>query len=156
MEGVVAKRLSSPYQPGERSSDWQKLKLEHQQFVLGGFRGNGADGVDALLVGYYDEKKLMFAGKVRAGMVPHVRRELFKQLEPLQVAKCPFINLPDAKQSRWGGGVTPEEMAELHWVRPKLVAQIRFQEWTAEGRLRLPKFLGLRTDKAATAVRRTP
>jgi len=66
----VAKRRDSVYQAGERSADWVKLKLQHQQeFVVGGFRGNGADGVDALIVGYYEHKKLRFAGKVRAGMV---------------------------------------------------------------------------------------
>jgi hypothetical protein len=75
-----------------------------QEFVVGGFRGTGADGVDALIVGYYENKHLRFSGEVRAGMVPHVRRELFKKLAPLHAAKCPFVNLPDAKRSRWGGG----------------------------------------------------
>jgi bifunctional non-homologous end joining protein LigD len=155
LEGVVAKHKSSPYQAGERSSDWQKLKLEHaQEFVIGGYRGNAADGVDALLVGYYDQKQLRFAGKVRAGMIPPVRRSLWKQLQPLSVKTCPFVNLPDAPQSRWGGGVTPEQMREMNWVKPRLLAQIRFQEWTTEGRLRLAKYLGLRTDKNATDVHR--
>jgi DNA ligase D-like protein (predicted ligase) len=136
LEGVVAKRKDSTYQPGERSADWVKLKLEHQQeFVIGGYRPDGAK-VDALLVGYYEGKELRFAGKVRAGMVPHIRRELLNKLEPLEITECPFINLPDAKSSRWGGGVTADQMSEMHWTRAKLVAQIRFVEWTAEGRLR--------------------
>src|SRR6202035_4788024 len=103
-EGVLAKRRDSTYQAGERSADWVKFKLQRQQeFVVGGFRGNRADGVDALMVGYYDGRKFRFAGKVRAGMVPHVRRELLKKLMSYKASKCPFVNLPDAKRSRWGG-----------------------------------------------------
>jgi DNA ligase D-like protein (predicted ligase) len=155
LEGVIAKRKDSIYQPGERSADWVKLKLERQQeFVIGGYRPAGSQGVDALLVGYYEGRDLRFAGKVRAGLVPHVRRELRKQLEPLEIDECPFVNLPDAKSSRWSGGITADQMSEMHWVRPKLVARIRFVEWTAEGRLRHAAFLGLRTDKAAKMVRR--
>jgi DNA ligase D-like protein (predicted ligase) len=102
LEGVIAKRKDSIYQPGERSGDWLKLKLEHQQeFVIGGYRPDGSKGVDALLVGYYEGRDLRFAGKVRAGMVPHDRRELLKKLKPLEVNDCPFVNLPDATSSRW-------------------------------------------------------
>jgi bifunctional non-homologous end joining protein LigD len=155
LEGIIAKRRDSLYQPGERSSDWVKLKLEKQQeFVIGGYRPDGANGVDALLVGYYKGKSLLFAGKVRAGMVPHVRRELFKQLKPLRITECSFANLPDSVTGRWGGGITAAQMAEMHWIRPQRVAQIRFAEWTSEGRLRLAKYLGLRDDKAARDVRR--
>ena len=75
LEGVVAKRKDSLYEPGERSDAWQKLKLENQQeFVIGGYRPAGSSGIDALLVGYYDDSGLRFAGKVRAGFVPHLRR----------------------------------------------------------------------------------
>jgi bifunctional non-homologous end joining protein LigD len=157
LEGVIAKRRDSTYQPGERSSDWVKLKLERQQeFVIGGYRPDGARGVDALLVGYYEDGALRFAGKVRAGMVPHVRRDLLNKLKPLEVKECPFVNLPDVRASRWGGGVTAQQMSEMNWTRPDLVAQIRFVEWTAEGRLRHAAFLGLRDDKAAEDVRREP
>ena len=155
LEGVIAKRRDSLYQPGERSNDWVKLKLDKQQeLVIGGYRPDGSQGIDALLVGYYEAGSLQFAGKVRAGMVPHVRRELLKGLKPLQVGDCPFANLPDTDNGRWGGGVTSAQMAEMHWVRPELVAQIRFVEWTAEHRLRHAKFLGLRDDKPAIEVRR--
>jgi bifunctional non-homologous end joining protein LigD len=155
LEGVIAKRKDSIYQPGERSSDWVKLKLERQQeFVIGGYRPDGVNGVDALLVGYYEGKELRFAGKVRAGMVPHNRRELASKLKPLRIAECPFSNLPDSDTGRWGGGVTADQMAEMTWVRPQLVVQIRFVEWTAEGRLRHAKFLGLRDDKAPPEVGR--
>ena len=153
LEGVIAKRKSSPYQPGERSGDWVKLKLECQQeFVIGGYRNDGAGGVDALLVGYYEGRALRFAGKVRAGMVPHTRRELRARLRPLEVADCPFVNLPDATASRWGGGITAAQMTEMNWTRAELVVQISFVEWTAAGRLRHAKFLGLRRDKAAKDV----
>jgi bifunctional non-homologous end joining protein LigD len=157
IEGVIAKRRDSTYQPGERSSDWVKFKLERQQeFVIGGYRDDGANGLDALLVGYYDGQELRFAGKVRAGLVPHVRREILGKLKPLQVKECPFGNLPDVDVGRWGGGITAEQMHEMRWTTPQLVAQIRFVEWTAESRLRHAAFLGLRLDKSAREVRREP
>jgi DNA ligase D-like protein (predicted ligase) len=155
LEGVVAKRKDSPYEPGERSGTWQKLKLERQQeFVIGGYRPDGSNSVDALLVGYFDEQKLRFAGKVRAGLVPHVRRELAGKLKGLQLNRCPFIDLPTEGSSRWGGGVSAEDMQEITWTKPELVAQIQFVEWTAENRLRHSRFLGLRRDKIAKEVRR--
>lgn len=155
LEGIVAKRKDSIYVPGERSTDWQKLKLELQQeFVVGGYRPIGS-AIDALLVGYYQDKDLHFAGKVRAGSVPHVRRQLFDELKPIRTDLCPFSDLPSPTgSSRWGGGVTAEEMKEMEWVKPKIVAQIRFVEWTAEGRLRQAKFLGLRQDKPAREIHR--
>jgi len=154
LEGVVAKRRDSLYEPGERSDAWQKLKLENQQeFVIGGYRP-GSNGIDALLVGYYDEHGLRFAGKVRAGFVPHLRREVLKALKPHCVDDCPFVDLPNPKSSRWAGGVMADEMREMQWVRPELVAQVRFVEWTAEGRLRHAAFLGMRKDKSASEVRR--
>jgi bifunctional non-homologous end joining protein LigD len=157
LEGVIAKRKDSAYQPGERSNDWVKLKLERQQeFVIGGYRPDGTIGFDALLVGYYQGKKLLFAGKVRAGLIPHVRREVLAGLKPLRTSRCPFANLPDAEIARWGGGISAEQMREMQWTEPQLVAQIRFTEWTAENRLRHAAFLGLRIDKTASEVRREP
>jgi len=155
IEGVIAKRRDSIYQPGERSSDWVKFKLEQQQeFVIGGYRPEGVTGLDALLVGYHEGKKLQFAGKVRAGFTPHIRRDLVDKLRPLAVSECPFANLPDASTGRWAGGITAPQMREMRWARPELVAQIRFTEWTADNRLRHAAFLGLRFDKAAKEVRR--
>jgi bifunctional non-homologous end joining protein LigD len=152
IEGVIAKRKDSSYQPGERCGNWLKLKLEQQQeFVIGGYRPDGG-GFDALLVGYYQGKALQFAGKVRAGIVPYVRRELAAKLKPLHSSGCPFANLPDASRGRWGGGVTAEDMHEMRWTKPQLVAQIKFVEWTADGRLRHAVFLGLRNDKPAAKV----
>ena len=97
---------------------------------------------------------MRFAAKVRAGLIPHLRRSLLQDLKPLRTARCPFSNLPDTDTSRWGGGVTAAEMKTLQWVKPKLLTQIRFVEWTAEGRLRHAKFLSLRTDKSAKDVHR--
>jgi len=155
LEGVIAKRKDSVYQPGARSPDWVKLKLECQQeFVIGGYRPDGSAGIEALLVGYYDGQDLRFAGKVRAGLVPYVRRELRNKLSPLEIKECSFVNLPDAAASRWGSGITVGQMAQMRWTRPKLVAQIRFLEWTAERRLRHASFLGLRHDKHAQEVHR--
>jgi bifunctional non-homologous end joining protein LigD len=154
LEGVVAKRASSRYDAGLRGESWVKLKLEQQQeFVIGGYRP-GPHGVDALLVGYYRNKALAFAGKVRAGFTPHLRRDVAGVLQPLHAARCPFADLPNSKTSHWGGGVTAEQMAEMQWVKPIRVAQIRFVEWTADGHLRHAAFLGLRDDKRAADVRR--
>ena len=133
LEGVIAKRKESLYVLGERSDAWQKLKLENQQeFVVGGYRP-GSNGVDALLVGYYDRSGLRFAGKVRAGRVPHLRREVFKALKPHRADECPFVDLPQSKSSRWGGGVTADEMREMQWVRPELGARIR--SWSGRQRV---------------------
>jgi bifunctional non-homologous end joining protein LigD len=147
LEGVIAKRARSRYVAGERSDAWVKLKLDKQQeFVVGGYRP-GPHGVDALLVGYYAGRDLLFAGKVRAGFTPHLRRDVHAVLRPLHAGRCPFANLPEARSSRWGGGVTAEQMPEMTWVAPKLVVQVRFVEWTGDSHLRHAAFLGVRQDK---------
>jgi DNA ligase D-like protein (predicted ligase) len=153
LEGVIAKRRDSRYDAGQRSGLWVKLKLDRQQeFVVGGYRP-GPHGVDALLVGFYEGRDLRFAGKVRAGFTPHLRREVADVLRPLHSLTCPFADLPNARTAHWGGGVTAEQMAEMTWVKPRIVAQIRFVEWTADHHLRHAAFLGLRTDKQAREVR---
>jgi DNA ligase D-like protein (predicted ligase) len=154
LEGVVAKRRSSRYAAGQRGGAWVKLKLDKQQeFVVGGYRP-GPHGVDALLVGVFERRELRFAGKVRAGFTPRLRRDVFAALEPLHTERCPFADLPNAKPSRWGGGVTTDQMREMRWVSPQLVAQIRFVEWTTDSHLRHAAFLGLRTDKAPRTITR--
>jgi len=154
LEGVIAKRRNSRYESGLRSGAWCKVKLDRQQeFVVGGYR-RGPLGVDALVVGYHEGDGLRFAAKVRAGFTPHLRREVFERLKRLHHSTCPFSDLPTTGPTHWGGGVTPEQMSEMQWVTPVVVAQVRFVEWTAEGHLRHSAFLGLREDKPASQVRR--
>jgi DNA ligase D-like protein (predicted ligase) len=152
LEGVVAKRRDSKYVPGTRTDHWRKFRTDRQQeFVIGGYRP-GDYGVDALLVGYYAEGTLRFAAKIRAGFTPRLRRDVCDRLQPLLRRACPFSDLPSSGTAHWGGGVTAEQMREIQWVKPQLLAQVRFVEWTAEGHLRHAAFLGLRDDKAPLDV----
>ena len=152
LEGAVAKRTDSRYEPGERSDAWLKVKFQlAQEFVIGGFTPDG-DRVDALVVGYYDKKRLMAAGKVRAGLRPPARRALAATLLRLKRATCPFVNLPNSTHGRWGEGITAEDMARVVWVKPSLVAQVAFTEWTEGGSLRHARFIALRADKRAADV----
>ena len=154
LEGVVAKRRRSFYEPGRRSDAWKKVRFAtHQEFVIGGYKPNAAN-FDSLIVGYYEGSALMAAAKVRSGFTPLLRASLFERLRPLVAKRCPFANLPTSRTSHWGQGITAEEMDALVWVKPKLVAQISFTEWTRDGSLRHAAFLGLREDKAARDVRR--
>jgi bifunctional non-homologous end joining protein LigD len=153
LEGVVAKRRDSPYIPGARSAAWIKVRFNRrQEFVVGGYRPSGRT-FDSILVGYYDQKQqLCFVAKVRAGFRPVSRTALFAALHPM--ARCPFANLPQQGRGRWGEGIGPEDMTELRWVRPALVVEVAFVEWTDAGMLRHPAFVGIRTDKAPSDVRR--
>jgi DNA ligase D-like protein (predicted ligase) len=147
LEGVVAKRRDSRYEPGKRSPAWQKLKLQQrQEFVIGGYKPEG-HVFQSLVVGYYVDRALRFAGRVRSGLTPAQRAALFERLKRLGTSKCPFIDLPTGKTSHWGEGVTEEDMKKLKWVRPRMVAEIAFTEWTRDGHLRHSRFVGLRDDK---------
>jgi ATP-dependent DNA ligase len=98
------------------------------------------------------EKELIYVAHVRNGFVPTTRRQVFARLRPLVTPNCPFANLPEMHKGRWGEGLTAEDMKKCVWVRPELVAQIEFLEWTESGHLRHSKFAGLREDKAPQAV----
>jgi DNA ligase D-like protein (predicted ligase) len=130
LEGAVAKRSDSVYQPGQRTGVWSKYRVNlEQEFVVGGYVPSNL-GVDSLVVGFYRDKDLIYAARVRAGLVPATRREVFERIKHLKTPKCPFINLPEAAAGRWGQGLTAEKMKEGVWVRPELVARILFLEWT--------------------------
>jgi bifunctional non-homologous end joining protein LigD len=151
LEGVIAKRRGSIYQAGERSGNWLKYKLvPAQEFVVGGYK-RGAP-LESLVVGYYEDGKLRCAGKVRRGLNLRNRRELHALLQPLLTDVCPFVNLPNAKKGHWGEGITAEQMKEIQWVAPKVVAQVSFTEWTNGGNLRHGTFEGIRSDKSPADV----
>ena len=151
LEGVIAKRRGSVYQTGERTGAWVKFKLSpEQEFVVGGFK-RGAP-LESLVVGYYADGQLLCAGKVRQGLNPTSRRQLHAALMPFATDVCPFANLPNSKKSHWGEGITKEQMREIQWVMPRVVAQVSFTEWTSGGNLRHATFKGIRTDKKPRQV----
>jgi bifunctional non-homologous end joining protein LigD len=147
LEGIVAKQRGSLYRAGTRVTTWLKFKIDNsQEFIIGGYKPD-AGSFQSILAGYYKGKKLLFVGKVRQGFNPASRRRLLKSMRPLLTNKCSFDNLPSSRKSHFGEGITPEEMKELCWLKPKLVAQIAFTEWTDYGLLRHATFHGLREDK---------
>jgi bifunctional non-homologous end joining protein LigD len=135
LEGLVAKRRDSRYEPRVRSTAWQKLRLNRsQEFVVGGY--SPGSPFDALLVGYYQDDVLLFAARVRAGFAPASRREVFRRLGPA-LANCAFANLPMGRSGGWNEGVSVEDMKMMTWVEPpRLVVQVAFVEWTDYGLLR--------------------
>lgn len=152
LEGVVAKRRDSRYESGKRSGAWQKFKVKHrQEFVVGGYKPEKST-FQSLVVGYYENGRLRFAGRVRSGFTSAQRAAMFELIRPLTVDRCPFADLPSGKTGHWGEGVTEEDMKKLKWVKPSLVAEVAFTEWTREGHLRHSTFLGMRKDKKAREV----
>jgi bifunctional non-homologous end joining protein LigD len=140
-EGLIAKRVDAPYLRG-RSKEWLKLKCTGgQELVIGGYTDPGGTRTDfgALLVGYYESGRLLYAGKVGTGYSKATLRILGARLRRLETAASPFVEVRPTPRG-------------THWTRPELVAQVGFAEWTSDGRLRQPRFLGLRDDKAPTDV----
>jgi ATP-dependent DNA ligase len=143
-EGVIAKRLDSPYEH-RRSKQWLKMKCEAtQELVIGGYTDPQGSrvGLGALLVGYFDGGDFVFAGKVGTGFDTALLLELRARLERLGVAASPFTK---------GTGLP---RLRMHWVKPEVVVQVAFTEWTVHGKLRHPRLLGVRIDKSAVDVTR--
>ncbi len=154
LEGLIAKQKDSAYQPGKRSGAWVKFKWSNEQeFVIGGYSSpKGARShFGALLVGYYDHNRLLFAAKVGTGFDEKQLASLYRKFQPLVRSACPFANLPE-KPTGTARGLTAREMRFCTWLAPQLVCQVRFAEWTRDGHLRQPAFLGLREDKSPKEV----
>lgn len=149
LEGIVAKRLDSPYQPGRRSEAWIKVKnLRTQEVVIGGWKpgqGRRADTIGSLLLGVRTDDRLVYAGHVGTGFTDAALRDLADRLAPLRQRTSPFADelpRPDAR--------------DAVWVAPSLVGEVEFGEWTRDRRLRHPSWRGLRPDKEPAEVRREP
>ena len=146
LEGMVAKRRDSIYQPGIRTREWLKIKRVHMQdFVVGGYtRGSGSRSstLESLLVGYYVAHELRYAGRVGSGFDMEMLEALMEPLELLATDRCPFAH--DRELAK----------ADARWVSPKIVVHVKFAEWTDEDRLRAPVFMGLRTEVDPATVQR--
>jgi bifunctional non-homologous end joining protein LigD len=150
LEGIIGKQRNSVYEPGRRSGAWIKLKcVSEQEFVIGGYTPPQGSRryFGAMLVGYYDNKKLMFAGKVGTGFTAKWLSVLYKKLQKEARDDCPFVDLPSKQNGQWIQDITPSMMRKMHWVNPVFVCEIKFAEWTRDKKLRAPVFLGLREDK---------
>jgi len=150
LEGLIGKWRVSVYEPGRRTGAWIKLKcLNEQEFVIGGFTPpQGArQHFGAVLVGYHEKKKFLFAGKVGTGFDTKSLAALHKKLKSGNREDCPFADLPSKQGGQWVQGITPAMMRKIEWVNPVFVCQVRFAEWTRDKKLRQPVFLGLRDDK---------
>jgi len=155
LEGVIGKQRGSVYEPGRRSGAWIKLKcVNEQEFVIGGFTPpQGArKHFGALLVGYYEKNRLLFTGKVGTGFNTKLLASLHKKLKADKRDDCPFADLPSKQGGQWVQGITPGMMRQIEWVNPVFVCQVKFAEWTREGKLRQPVFVGLREDKKPREV----
>jgi bifunctional non-homologous end joining protein LigD len=143
-EGIIAKRVDSTYEPGHRSRSWLKLKIEfRQEFVVGGFTEprNSRQHIGALLLGYYDRGRFIYVGHTGGGFTGAGLAEMYRKLAPLEQSKSPFEEVPKTNE-------------RAHWVKPKVVVEVKFSEWTSDGKLRQPIYLGTRDDKTASEVGR--
>jgi bifunctional non-homologous end joining protein LigD len=155
LEGLIGKRKESNYESGRRSGAWIKLKVQREQeFVIGGFTppAGTRKHLGALLVGVYQDKKLIFVGKVGTGFASALLHSLHARFQKMLLETCPFSNLPEKRGARHGQTISAAEMRRCHWIEPNIVCQVKFSEWTRDNRLRQPVFLGLREDKNPTEV----
>lgn len=157
LEGLIGKQRDSVYEPGRRSGAWIKLKcVNEQEFVIGGYTppAGSRKHFGAILVGYYQKGRLLFAGKVGSGFDSKSLSILHRKFREQERAGCPFADLPSKEKGQWAQSITPAMMRKMHWIEPAFVAQIKFAEWTRDGKLRQPVFLGLREDKRPREVKR--
>jgi bifunctional non-homologous end joining protein LigD len=150
LEGIIGKQRNSVYEPGRRSGAWIKLKcVSEQEFVIGGYTPpqGSRKYFGAILVGYYENKKLVFAGKVGTGFTTKSLSMLYKKFQKEARDDCPFVDLPSKQNGQWVQDITPSMMRKMHWINPVFVCEIKFAEWTRDKKLRAPVFLGLREDK---------
>ena len=157
LEGIIGKQAQSRYEAGRRSGAWIKLKcVSEQEFVIGGYTppAGARQHFGALLVGYYEKKRLLFAGKVGTGFDSKALALLHKKFKSVASKDCPFADLPSKSAGKWSQGITPGMMRKISWMNPVFVCQVKFAEWTRDGKLRAPVFLGLREDKAPSEVKR--
>jgi bifunctional non-homologous end joining protein LigD len=141
-EGIIAKRMDSTYEPGKRPRSWLKLKIEfREEFVVGGYTDprNAREHIGALLLGYFDKNRFIYAGHTGGGFTRQGLNDMYKRLQPLERKSSPFEE-------------TPKTNEKAHWVKPEVVVEVKFSEWTADRRLRQPIFVGLRDDKDAKDV----
>lgn len=155
LEGLIGKKADSTYEAGKRSGQWIKLKMiAQQEVVIGGYTEptGSRKHFGALIVGVYEKGELICTGKVGTGFNTALLKELHALFKPLEKEACPFANIPVESRGRWGQGITRSEMKNCTWLKPQLVCQVKFAEWTRDGRMRQPVFLGLRKDKRARDV----
>jgi len=152
LEGLVAKRRDSVYESGLRSGAWMKMRVNRaQEFVIAGYT-RGTTTFDALIFGYYEDDRLIYAARTRSGFTPATRAQLFKRFRALEIDTCPFVNLPEERSGRWRQGLTKAKMAVCQWLSPVLVGRFEFLEWTGENHLRHSRFMGLSEGKSASDV----
>lgn len=157
LEGLIGKQRGSIYEPGSRGGAWIKLKvLNEQEFVIGGYTppAGARKHFGAVLVGYYEGDRLLFAGKVGTGFDTKLLAALHKKFKAEARDDCPFADLPSKQGGAWVQGITPSMMRKISWVNPVFVCQAKFAEWTRDAKLRQPVFLGLREDKSPRDVKR--
>ncbi len=143
-EGIIAKRVDSVYEPGTRSRAWLKLKIEfRQEFVVGGYTEprSSRQHIGALLLGYYDQDRFIYVGHTGGGFTGEGLVEMYRKLQPLEQSDSPFAE-------------TPKTNERPHWVKPRIVVEVKFSQWTSDGKLRHPIYLGTRDDKQAKEVGR--
>ena len=154
LEGLVAKRRDSLYEPGQRSGSWQKMRVNQgQEFVIGGYTPSPKN-FDALIFGYYESDRLLYVARTRNGFTPRSREELFKRLHKLRVPSARLQICQKQRADAGDKGSRPRRWPKCRWVKPVLVGQFEFVEWTPDNHLRHSRFIGLREDKFAKDIGR--